>query len=145
MPLHSFPSLQERPAVVFACITPCTGSHESSVQTFPSSITGGELATQLPEPSHRLTPLHTLPSSQLIPAETGVCVTPPDGSQASAVHGFSSSKSGALPAVQAPAPSHTLTPLQTFPSSQLSPLAIGSFETPRISSQLSTVQGFSSS
>ena len=42
-------------------------------------------------------PVQMLPSVHVVPAMTGVCVTPGTGSQASAVHGFWSSTGAAVP------------------------------------------------
>src|SRR5262245_49106747 len=71
--------------------TPCTGSQLSTVQLFPSSISIGTPLAQTPAASHVSSPLQESPSEQLVPAATGVCVTPFVASQASTVHGLPSS------------------------------------------------------
>src|SRR5690606_22386908 len=98
-----------------------------------------------PAPSHSSSPLQVLPSPKVTPALTLTWITPPKGSQLSAVQGLPSSTSGGIPAMQAAAPSQTLTPLHTLPSSQLVPTATGVLLTPRVASQLSAVQGLASS
>ena len=67
------------------------------------------------------TPLQELPSEQLVPDDTGVCVTPLPESHASIVHGFPSSGSSGVPARHVPVALHVSVPLHAFPSLQLVP------------------------
>jgi hypothetical protein len=83
--------------------------------------------------------------SQLVPAATGVCVTPPVGLQASAVHGLPSSRFGAEPATQVPVALHASAPLQALPSEQLVPGDTGRCCTPPTASHESAVHGLLSS
>jgi hypothetical protein len=127
-PLQAFPSEHEAPAEVGACATPVEGSHESTVQGFPSSTTGATPDWHAPVALQTSLPLQALPSEQPVPAAAGVCVTPPLALQASTVHGFPSSTVGATPAWQAPVPLHVSPPLQAFPSEHEVPAAAGGFE-----------------
>jgi hypothetical protein len=58
--------------------------------------------THSPVALHVSAPLHALPSAQLVPAATGVWLTPVEASQLSVVQALPSSRLGAVPAVQAP-------------------------------------------
>jgi hypothetical protein len=71
------------------------------VQELPSSHSGAAAATQAPA-WQVSTPSQKSRSAQLVPFATGVCVQPPAGSQASAVHGLLSSHGAAALAVHAP-------------------------------------------
>jgi hypothetical protein len=62
-------------------------------------------------------PLHALPSAQLVPAATGVWLTPVEAWQLSAVQGLPSSRLGGTPTVQAPDWQVSL-PLQAVASAQ---------------------------
>ena len=80
--------------------------------------------------------VHALPSSQAVPLTTAACVTPPTGSQASAVQALPSSKEGAAEVMQVPL-WHDSWPLQTVPSSQAVPSgAVGFEHAPVAASQL---------
>lgn len=89
--VQALPSLQRVPGAAGTCETPVTGSQESAVHGYPSSITKGVPGRQVPPPSHSSRPLQTFPSEQDVPAETGRWRTPVTGSQLSAVHGLPSS------------------------------------------------------
>lgn len=95
-PLHRFPSAQDEPdafavpevqqrfvmripeeqhpLVRASCLTPVAGSHQSDVQTFPSSVEGGVPAThwadelQVSVPLQRFASAHELPAGLALPA-----------------------------------------------------------------------------
>src|SRR5512134_1502864 len=75
--------------------------------------------------------------------EVGTWDTPPIGSQLSTVQATLSSTTSGIPAWQPRAGSHVSAPLQT--SLSLHRLAVGTWDTPLIGSQLSTVQAIPSS
>jgi hypothetical protein len=89
--------------------------------------------------------LQALPSPHVVPAASGVCVTPAAGSQASAVHGLPSSIVGAVPVVQTPAALHVSAPLQALPSEHGVPVATGVCVTPPAGEHASVVHGLPSS
>jgi hypothetical protein len=93
----------------------------------PSSSSGGVPATQVPVALQTSTPSQALLFEQLVPAETGVWLTPVTGSQASAVQGLSSSVAGGAPAVHEPA-WHVSEPLQTVESLHALPFGLAGFE-----------------
>ena len=90
-------------------------------------------------------PLQALPSEQLVPAATAVCVTPVDGAHASVVHGFASSTTGGAPEVHDPVALHVSAPLHALPSLHDVPVATGVCMTPVDGAQASVVQGLPSS
>jgi hypothetical protein len=145
LPLQAFPSEQDVPGGTTRCVTPRIGSHESTVQGLPSSVTGAVPAPQLPELLHVSAPLHALPSEQLVPAVAGVWSTPKVGSQLSAVHGFPSSSDGGAPGLQTPEALQVSVPLQALLSAQEVPTVTGVCVTPWVGSQLSAVHGLPSS
>ena len=87
-----------------------------------------------------------LPSSQVVPFETGVCEqVPVDGAQVSVVHGFRSLQLTGVPAAQVPAWQVSL-PLQRLPSGQGVPSASATCEqVPPGAMQESVVHGLASS
>ncbi len=126
-------------------ITPSTGSQESTVHGLLSSIGGETPVWQVPAPLQVSSPLQTFPSLHAVPARMGVWATPVAGSQESVVQGFPSSRTGAVPAWQVPAPSQASSPLQVLLSAHEKPAASGVWTTPEMGSQESAVQGFPSS
>jgi len=144
-PLQTFPSEQDVPATAGECVTPCTGSQESTVHALPSSRTSGVPTLHTPPPSQSSMPLHTFPSEHDAPADAGTWRTPAMGSHVSVVHALPSSTTRGVPALHTPAPSHVSRPLQMFPSEHDVPPAAGAWRIPLTGSQLSTVQGFPSS
>jgi hypothetical protein len=146
LPLQAFPSEQLEPLGRFACvIAPVVVLQLSVVQGLPSSMTGGVPATQVPPELHVSAPLQALLSEQLVPAATGVCVTPPAGVHASVVQGLLSFTGGAVPATQVPLALQVSLPLQRFESAQLVPLGTGVCTTPVPGTKLSVVHGLPSS
>jgi hypothetical protein len=93
---------------------------------------------------HVDTPAQTFPP-HVVPAATGVCVTPLIESHASVVHTLPSSIGSGVPAVHVPEPLHVSAPLQTFPSEHDEPAGAGVWLTPVAGLQLSVVHGFPSS
>jgi hypothetical protein len=81
----------------------------------------------VPEPLQVSAPLQTLESEHDVPAATGVCVTPPLGSQESVVQGFPSSLATGAPPAQLPE-AQASPVVQAFASSQLAPLGLLGFE-----------------
>jgi hypothetical protein len=79
------------PAATGSCLIPVTGSHESTVQGFPSSTGTGAPGWHDPAPSHIPRLWHGSPSEHDVPAAAGTCETPKRGSQLSTVQGFPSS------------------------------------------------------
>jgi hypothetical protein len=144
-PLHALPSEHAVPAVAGTCVTPVAGLHASVVQGFPSSTVGGVPAWQAPDPLQSSAPLQALPSEQLVPALTGVCVTPVAGLHASAVHGLLSSTVGGVPAWHEPVALQTSAPLHALPSEHAVPALTGVCVAPVAGSHASAVQGFPSS
>src|SRR5688572_16289526 len=84
-PLQRFASEQAVPAATGAWLTPVTGSQASAVQRLASSVVRGVPGLHAPMPSQASAPLQTVASTQLVPAETGMCWTPSAGTQLSAV------------------------------------------------------------
>ena len=144
-PLQRLLSAHEAPFARATCFTPSTGSQESAVQGLPSSTDWGVLGVHAPLALHCSTPLQAFESAQLLPAGTGVCVTPLAGVQASVVHGLPSSTSRGEPALQKPIAVHVSCPLQRSLSSQAVPGLTGVCETPPEGSQVSAVHGLPSS
>jgi hypothetical protein len=82
-------------------------------------------AAQVP-PWHVDTPLHRLPSSQLVPFVTGVCVIWPVAvTQASVVQGFESSTLTGAPGRQVPEPLQLSPVVQPLPSLQAAARVLG--------------------
>ena len=109
--VQAFPSLHE--AVLGVLTQPVAGTHESSVQTLPSSQLGGAPPTHAP-PLQVSFVVQALASSQA--AVLLVCVHPVAGSQASSVQTFPSSQLGGGPPTQAP-PLQMSAVVQAFASS----------------------------
>lgn len=82
---------------------------------------------QDPDALHVSAPLHAFASEQLVPAATGVCETPLDGSQASVVQGFVSSTAIGVPLVHTPA-WHVSACVQALPSLHVVPSVFAGFE-----------------
>jgi hypothetical protein len=116
--VQASPSLQAN--VLLALTHPVAGSQESSVQTFPSSQTGGAPPTQAPALQVSAV-VQASPSSQA--AVLLVLTHPVAGSQLSSVHELPSSQSGAGPPTQAPLP-HVSAVVQASPSSQAAVLFV---------------------
>jgi hypothetical protein len=144
-PLQTLPSEQLVPAATLVWVTPFTGSQASVVQGLPSSTVRGVPGWQVPLELQVSVPLQTLPSEQLVPVVTFVCVTPVVGSQASVVQGLPSSTVGGVPGSHVPLELQVSAPLQTLPSEQLVPAATFVWVTPFMGSQASVVQGLPSS
>jgi hypothetical protein len=118
-PSHTFPFGHPVPFATFVCVTPATGSQASVVHGFPSFTTGGVPGVHTPA-WQVSAPSHTVAFGHAVPFVTLVWVTPPTGSQASAVQGFPSLTTGGVPGVQTPAwqvsaPSHTVAFGQAVP------------------------------
>jgi hypothetical protein len=124
-PLQRFESAQLVPAATGVWVTPPAGVQASVVHGLLSLRFGGVPATQVAEALHVSTPLQALLSEQLVPAATGVCVTPPAGVQASVVQGLLSLRFGGVPATQVPVALQVSAPLQALLSEQLVPAATG--------------------
>jgi len=126
-PLQAFVSAHDVPEGAGTCVIPAMASHASTVHGFPSSRLGGVPGWQAPAASQVSLPLHAFESAQEVPAATGVCVTPPFASQASAVHGLPSSTGTPVPPPQAPEV-QTSPLVHALPSSQALPLGFDGFE-----------------
>ena len=123
-------------AVLLACTHPATGLQESSVQTSPSSQSGG--APPRHAPPEQVSPVvQASPSSQ--DAALSACTQPVAGSQESSVQTLPSSQSGGGPPRQMP-PEHVSPAVQGSPSSQGAALLV--FTQPVTGSQESSVQMF---
>jgi hypothetical protein len=121
-PEHWSPSVQAFPSlhvtVLFTCLQPVTTSHQSSVQTLPSSQFGAAPPRQYP--LEHLSPIvHAFPSLQ--GAELLAWLQPDVGLHQSSVQVFPSLQSGAGPATQPPF-EHRSPMVQAFPSEQLAVL-----------------------
>src|SRR5207249_1024255 len=104
-------------AVLGACTQPVAGSHESMVQTFPSS----QLRAGPPvhRPFEQASPVvHALPSLQA--RVFGACMHPTAGSQESVVHTFPSSQGAVFGVWTQPLPESQESSVQGLPSSQSS-------------------------
>jgi hypothetical protein len=144
-PLHTFASAQLVPAGSGVWVTPPCSVHASAVHGFWSSRWGGGEPAQIPFAVQVSDPSQAFPFEQLVPAGTGVCVTPAAGVQASVVQGFPSLKTGGVPARHWADALHTSCPLQRFASAQLVPAGNGVWMTAPPEPMLSAVQGFPSS
>jgi hypothetical protein len=142
-PLQTFPSPQLIPLGTGVLWQPSTASHESAVQTLPSSQLSAVPAVQEP-PWHVSAPLHTVASAQLVPFVTGGFWHPSTASHESAVQTLPSSQASGVPGVHAPA-WQVSAPLHTVPSAQLVPFATAALWHPSTGSQLSAVHGLPSS
>jgi hypothetical protein len=118
-PEHVSPTVQASPSshgsALSVCTQPVAGSQLSSVQTFPSSQSGGAPPTQVPSE-------HVSPVVQASPSSHGsvvsVCTqSPVAGSQLSSVQSLPSLQSGGAPPTQVP-PEHVSPTVQASPSSQ---------------------------
>ena len=87
--VHAFPSLHDVSSGTGVLWQPSMGEHTSAVHELPSEQSRIAPPPQVPSGRHRSPSEHRSPSSQ--GAAIGVCVHPATGSQASAVHGLSSS------------------------------------------------------
>jgi hypothetical protein len=134
--VQASPSLQA--AVLLALTQPVAGSHESVVQTLPSSQLASGPATQMPPP-HVSAAVQALPSSQ---AAVLLALTHPvAGSQESSVHRFPSSQFGGAPDTQRP-PAQVSPTVQALPSLQAAVLF--AFTQPVAGSHESSVHGLAS-
>ena len=133
--VQTLPSVQAIVLLVLA--QPVLGSQLSVVQTFASSH--GVTAPGRQAPALQASPTVQALSSVHLPASSAVWVQPMAMSQASAVQGFLSLQSGALPATQAP--SLQASPVvQAEPSSQVA--VLGRNTQPLAASHESEVQPF---
>lgn len=135
--VQALPSLHG--LVLLACMQPPAGSHESSVQTFPSSQFSGEPGTQLP-PEQASLVVQALLSLQGLVLLT--CTQPLAGLQESSVHPFPSSQFGGGPGMQLP-PAHVSFVVHASPS--LHGLVLLTCVQPVAGSQASSVQMLPSS
>jgi hypothetical protein len=161
--VHAF--LSSQAAVLFALTQPVAGSHESSVQTFPSpQLT--VVCTHAPFERSQASSVQASSSSQLFGAnsqepfvglhvatvqrsgaehETGVLLQAPLV-QASSVHGFRSSQSATVlqqPSISVPTqapPLHVSSSVQSLPSSQAPPVRGAFTQSPVTGSHESAVQ-----
>jgi hypothetical protein len=108
--VQGFPSSQ---AAASPWTQPVAGSHESSVQALPSSQLGAAPPTQAP-PEHVSPVVQAFPSSQV--AALSVWTQPVAGLQESSVQALASSQSVAPPPTQLPA-AQASPVVQGFPSS----------------------------
>jgi hypothetical protein len=83
--------------------TPVAGLQLPVVQGLPSSVDMGVPGWHTADASQSSLPLHSSKSLQLVPAATGVWLTPVTGSQASVVQELLSFVGGGVPATHAPA------------------------------------------
>jgi hypothetical protein len=141
--VHALASLQAEP-FVFAGFeqTPVDGLQVPTSWHWSDAVQVTAVpATQVPVALHASAPLHWFESAQLVPAATGVCVTPPAGVQASVVQGLLSFRFGGVPATQVPVALQVSAPLQALLSEQLVPAATGVWTWLPFASQVSVVQG----
>jgi hypothetical protein len=134
--VHALPSLHD--AALFVWTQPVLRSHESSVQTLPSSQARAEPPPHSPS-AHVSPVVHALPSSHgsVLFAKT----QPTAGSQLSVVHGLSSPHTRGAPGWQVPL-THASFTVQAFESVQGPVLFVCS--QPTAASQLSVVHGLPS-
>jgi hypothetical protein len=125
--------------VLGAWTHPVAGSHESSVQTFASSHSGGGPPAHSP-PAQASEVVQALPSSQ--GAVLSVWTQPSAGLHESSVQPFASSHSGAGPPTHSP-PAHVSAVVQALASSQGAVFAVWTH--PVAGSHESSVQTFASS
>ncbi|PKN59548.1 MAG: hypothetical protein CVU56_00545, partial [Deltaproteobacteria bacterium HGW-Deltaproteobacteria-14] len=135
--VQALPSSQG--AVLAALTQPRAGSQLSSVQTLPSSQSGGAPPTQTPA-AQMSSSVQGSPSSQ--GAVLTAVAQPLAGSQLSSVQGLPSSQCRAAPPTQTPAEQVSLV-VQAEPSSQGAVLFVWTQPIP--GSQLSSVHGLPSS
>jgi hypothetical protein len=136
--LQTLPSLQAVPLSTALLEQPLTGSQLSAVQTLLSLQLSAVPAAQVPA-WHVSFPLHTLPSGQAVPFETGVLEQPNTGSQESVVQTLLSLQLSGVAGVQVPLWQVSL-PLQIFPSGQAVPFSTGVLAHPDTALQESVVQ-----
>jgi hypothetical protein len=117
--VQAFPSSQE--AVLFACVQPVAGEHESFVQTLLSLQFGAAPPTQVP-PAQVSPVVQAFPSSQAMPLLA--CAQPVAGTQESVVQELPSSQFGAAPPTQVPVALQASAVVQALPS--VHPLPAGS-------------------
>jgi hypothetical protein len=106
--------------VLFVCTQPLPGTHESSVQRFPSSQLNAAIPAHTPL-AHTSPVVHAFPSSHV--AVLFVWTHPVAGSQESSVHPLPSSQLSAGPPEHAP-PLHTSPTVQASPSSHGAVLSV---------------------
>jgi hypothetical protein len=99
----------------------------------------GVPATHAPEPLQTSAPSQGSAFAQLTPATTLVCIQPPLGSHASALHGLLSSQSSVVPGRHVPTASHVSRPLHTVASSHAVPISTGVWVQPTVASHTSVV------
>jgi hypothetical protein len=87
-PLQALPSEQLVPTATGTCWTPVAGSHESTVQGFPSLTVGATPGRQLAAALHVSSPSQAFPFEHDVPAAAGVWLTPVAASHASTVQGL---------------------------------------------------------
>jgi hypothetical protein len=142
-PAHVSPVVQALPsshgAVLFTCVQPVAGLHESSVQTLPSSQFGAAPPTHVP-PEHVSLVVQPLPSVH--GAVLFTCAQPVAGLHESSVQTFPSSQFGGVPPTQFP-PEHVSPVVQALPS--LHGAALFAYVHPVAGLQESSVQTLESS
>jgi hypothetical protein len=141
--VHGLPSAQSAAT---------TQDSQPGIGVFWQPLTGWQLSVVQLSPSLQLSPvpavhtplwqvsapLHTLPSLQEVPFNTGVVVQPNTGSQLSVVHTLESLQLSAVPVVHTP-PWQVSLPLHTLPSLQDVPFSTAVFWQPVAGLQLSVV------
>ena len=134
--VHTLPS--EHVAVVFACVHPLVGSHESAVHALLSSQFGAAPGTHWPL-THVSPTVHALLSLQLLPLTLNT--QPSSGSHVSIEHGLPSSQGSFAPGTHAPL-AQVSPVVQALPSEQGNALFV--LTQPLTGSQASVVQGLAS-
>jgi len=138
LPLHTLPSGHAVPFSTAVWVQPKAESQLSAVQTLLSLQLSAVPAVHTPLWQDSL-PLHTLPSLQEVPFNTGMFWQPATGSQLSAVQTLLSLQLSAVPGVHTPLWQVSL-PLQVLPSPHAVPLATAEFRQPVTGLQVSVVQ-----
>jgi hypothetical protein len=135
--VQGFPSSQAA-VLLTDSHSPVAGLHASSVHAFPSLQTVAEPGTHAP--NRQESPVvHAFPSLQALPVVGRCTQSPVSGTQASSVHGLSSSQTAPVPETHAP-PEQASPVVQAFPSSQTAVLLTCS-HTPVVGLQASSVHG----
>jgi hypothetical protein len=134
-PLHlSVAFAHDVPAGAGAAVTPVDGLHVFTMHGFALERSTGIPGVHDPLPSHVAMPAQRSPP-HVVPAGAGVVMIPSTGSHVCVAQGVFT-RTGGVPARQAPAPSQVSAPLQALPSEHDVPAALGVLRTPNTGSHV---------